>query len=66
MYPKGEVLWVEYYNSRGELLFGVTSKAARDFYYLYENVGGKMVKRGRDKDPSVLAERFDVKQKMFA
>ena len=34
-YPKNETVWMTYYDSAGTLQFFMTSKAARDYYYLY-------------------------------
>lgn len=59
-YPKGETVWVSYYNSDAELLFIITSKAIRDYYFLYEVVDGEFKKRGKAKNPTELEERFNV------
>lgn len=39
-YPKGERVWVGYYDNHHELRFILTSKDSRDFYFLYELVDG--------------------------
>lgn len=57
-YPKGERVWVEYYNQKKELRYIVTSKQTRDCFYVYELVNGTFVKLGRDKNPLVLEEKF--------
>lgn len=63
-YPRGEVVWTSYYNSSHELLFIVTSKPTRDFYFLYEVVGGAFKKLGKAKSPSELEEKFRVHERM--
>lgn len=47
-YPKGERVWVGYYNGNHELRFILTSKDSRDLYFLYE----------------LLEEKFRVYQRM--
>ena len=63
-YPKGETVWVSYYNSNKELLFIMTSKPIRDFYFLYEVVEGEFKKLGKAKNPTELEEKFKVRDKM--
>lgn len=63
-YPKGEIVWVSYYNSNKELLFIMTSKPIRDFYFLYEVVDGEFKKLGKAKNPTELEEKFKVRDKM--
>lgn len=63
-YPKGEIIWVSYYNSNKELLFIMTSKPIRDFYFLYEVVDGEFKKLGKAKNPTELEEKFKVRDKM--
>ena len=63
-YPPGEIVWAGYYNKKGELLFIVTSKAAREWYYLYEYIDGSFKKSGREKEPSILVKRYEVSEKM--
>lgn len=63
-YPKGETVWVSYYNSNKELLFIMTSKPIRDFYFLYEVVDREFKKLGKAKNPTELEEKFKVRDKM--
>lgn len=63
-YPKGEQVWVSYYNSAHELLFVLTSKPTRDFYYLYEVKDGRLNKLGKAKSPTELEEKFKVCEQM--
>lgn len=63
-YPKGERVWVGYYNSNHELRFILTSKDNRDFYYLYELVNSNFCKLGKARSPTELEEKFHVYQKM--
>lgn len=64
-YPKGETVWVSYYNSNKELLFIMTSKPIRDFYFLYEVVDGEFKKLGKAKNPTELEEKFKVRDKIY-
>lgn len=59
-YPKGEYVWTSYYNLSHELLFIVTSKPARDVYFLYEVVDGAFKKIGKAKSPLELEEKFEI------
>lgn len=63
-YPKGEIVWESYYSSNKEMRFIITSKAARDYYFLYEVVNGEFKKLGKAKRPPELEERFNVIEKM--
>lgn len=63
-YPKGEIVWTGYYNKAGTLLFIITSKESRDYYYLYEYRDDAFNKLGRAKSPVELEERFHVHEKM--
>lgn len=64
-YPKGERVWVGYYNAQHELLFIMTSKeTSRDYYFLYELVDGSFRKLGKSRSPKELEARFDVEKKM--
>lgn len=65
-YPRGERVWTSYYNSSHELLFIVTSKPTRDFYFLYEVVDGAFKKLGKAKSPLELEEKFKVHERMRA
>lgn len=64
--PKGERVWTGYYNRKGELLFVITSKEARDWYFLYEREGEGFKKLGKAKSPPELEKKFHVKEKMRA
>ena len=65
-YPKGEIVWVNYANSSGEILFIMTSKNTRDYYYLYEILDdGKIKKLGKSRDPPELEEKYHVMQTIF-
>lgn len=59
-YPKGEVVWIGHHNAAGDLMFIVTSKPLRDYYYLYQLVDGAFKKLGRGKDPGELERKFKV------
>lgn len=63
-YPKGEIVWVSYYNTKGELRFIMTSKQARDFYFLYEVKDGEFKKLGKSNNPTKLEEKFNLKENL--
>lgn len=65
-YPVGEEVWVRYLNRMGDTVSIITSKPSREWYYLYDLVDGEYIKRGKDKNPSALVDRFGVKERMFA
>lgn len=65
-YPKGERVFTGYYNRAGELLFIITAKEARDYYFLYELTDGEFKKLGRSRNPLELVDKFDVMQRMRA
>lgn len=65
--PKGERDWVGYNNANGETVCLLTSKAARDFYFLYEvNPDGSLTKLGKARTPTELEVKFDVASRMRA
>jgi len=60
--PKSEQVWetIQYPG----VTYYVTSKAARDFYFLYKESDGVLTKLGKDKDPLNLRRKYlDVKEK---
>lgn len=62
--PKGERAFTGYYNREGILLFVITAKEARDYYYLYEVKDDVYSKLGRSKNPLELVEKFNVIERM--
>lgn len=64
VYPKGERVWVGYYTKGHNLLFIMTSKEPRDFYYLYELIDGNFQKLGRAKSPQELEEKFEIDKRL--
>lgn len=64
IYPKGEQVWTRYCDSSHELLFIITSKSMRDYYFLYELADGTFKKLGKAKSPLELEERFNVLKRM--
>ena len=63
--PKGESVWVRYYDADGVLRFIMTSKENnREYYYLYECAGSELKKLGRSRSPKDLEEKFDVENKL--
>lgn len=56
--PKGEIIWEQFY-SGGKLMYVVTSKPARDTYYLYRNESGVLRKIGKAKSPVDLREKME-------
>lgn len=64
-YPKGEEIWVGYYNKNHELIMILTSKeGSRDWYYLYERTGNSFKKLGKSHSPKELDEKFDTRRRM--
>ena len=62
--PRGERVFSGYYNRRGILLFVITAKEARDFYFLYEVKDDVYTKLGRSKNPLDLVEKYHVMEKI--
>ena len=62
--PKGEIVWVDYKDYLGRTLFILTSKEARDMYFLYELKDGVYVKLGKAKEPPELENKFNVRERM--
>ena len=64
-YPSGEVVWVRYFDSGGNLRFLMTTKTGRrDTYFLYESAGDGFKKLGRASTPTDLEEKLDVDSKL--
>lgn len=63
-FPKGERIWTAYYGKRGELLFLLTSKESREYYFLYEYTGTEYKRLGKSKTPPELEQRFHVRERM--
>lgn len=63
-YPRGEIPWIRYQNAKGELKFLLTSKEARDWYFLYCYVDGKFEKLGKAHTPPELEKKFNVIKEM--
>lgn len=64
-YPKGEKVWVGYYDTKKNLRFILTSKEGnRDFYLLYEFVDGQFKKLGKARSPKELEDKFKVVAKL--
>lgn len=64
-YPKGERVWVSYYNADHKLIYVLTSKEpARDCYFLYELVNGAFKKLGKAASPTELEEKFNVDERL--
>ena len=61
--PKGERLWMRYYNKKNSLRFFITSKeTSRDFYFLYEVSGATVKKLGKARSPRDLEEKYKVEE----
>lgn len=64
-YPKGEIVWLEY-SAGGVPMFLMTSKEARDFYFLYKVCeDGSVQKLGRAKTPTELERKFQVNEALL-
>lgn len=63
--PKGEKIWVQYFDSRSNLVFVLTSKeASRDFYFLYEAAKDGLHRLGKARLPMELEEKYHVADRM--
>lgn len=61
VYPKGEIVWVSYYNSKKELVFLLTSKPSREFYFLYEVLDtGSLRRLGKAYSPADLEGKYNI------
>ena len=61
--PKGERVWVQYFDSKSNLAFVLTSKeASRDFYFLYESAKDGLHRLGKAHSPMELEERSEERR----
>lgn len=59
--PKTERVWVTYFDADSNPRFIITSKAARDQYFLYRiEEDGKLKKLGKSASPEELTETYNV------
>ena len=58
----GERVWTAYLDKKGQIRYIVTSKMARDYYYLYECAENGLNKLGRAQSPKELEERYNVEK----
>ena len=63
--PNNEIAWVEYFNRNHQPLFLLTSKEARDFYFLYEVVSDGYKRLGKAPSPIVLEDKYKVIERML-
>lgn len=64
-FPAGERVWVRYYDAEQKLMLIMTSKThSRDYYYLYELVGGEFKKLGKSRSPVELEEKYKVSERI--
>lgn len=64
-YPKGETVWVGYYDSNHNLRFIITSKQNREHYFLYRvSDSMELQKLGRSKSPKELEDKYNVYKEM--
>ena len=58
-YPRGERVWLGYYDSKKRLRYIITSKESRDFYWLYEAMpDGSFRKFGKSRSPAELGKKY--------
>lgn len=62
--PKGERLWVRYYDKKNSLRFFITSKEVRDYYFLYEVSGDSVKKLGKARTPRDLEIKYKIEERM--
>lgn len=58
--PKDERVWVSYCATGGAVRYVVTSKPARDRYFLYEKTEDGYIKLGKADSPGELAEAHNL------
>ena len=59
--PKGDIIWVTWYNNNDDIIYVITSKQIRDVYFLYEIKDGDAIKIGKNASPIVLEDTFIIK-----
>jgi len=57
-YPKDEIIWVTKLNEEGIIEYIITSKQARDMYFLYAFDGTKFIKKGKNKNPMEFENKW--------
>ncbi|MBP5462706.1 MAG: hypothetical protein J6Y20_11385 [Lachnospiraceae bacterium] len=63
--PALEQAWVTFVDTKGEPVCVITSKPARDYYYLYEvGSNGNLKKLGKSRSPVELEEKYGVAERM--
>ena len=62
--PIGEMVWVGYNDREGHLIYILTSKKDRTWYYLYEYEEGEWKRTGKEKDPDTLVRKYKVLDKI--
>lgn len=55
--PKNEKIWVKRITEKDETFY-ITSKEARDYYFIYKYENGKATKLGKAKSPLDLEEKY--------
>lgn len=57
-------MWTTYYSS-GDPVFVITSRPARDYYFLYEYIAsGNLKKLGKAKSPTELEEKYKIRDRI--
>ncbi len=62
--PKGERIWVRYFDSEHNERFILTSKELRDCYFLYRVLDSKLERLGKAATPDVLEKKFGVENEL--
>lgn len=63
VYPKGEVIWFRYCDSKGHLQYLLTSKTpTHTEFILYRYSKGSFEKLGKGPNPIVLEEKYGVRK----
>lgn len=58
--PRGEIVWVTYFNTRREPNFMITSRPNRDYYFLYEVSASGLKKMGKARSPLDFEEKYEI------
>ena len=64
--PKNEPVWERLLDRAGRLRFFITSRPARDVYFLYKAGPEGFIKLGRARTPPELKEKYRVQEALDA
>ena len=56
--PKSETIWLTHKTRSGDKYYITAKTNNRDFYFIYKSVDGTAVKLGKNRNPTVLEEKY--------